>query len=170
MYSKGICMYKNMSETILLEQRSCFMQAKRKTLILVKRHIKFTRVFTLCHKSLWKPSTKTLVFLCFSFLMQPSLKVQKQKKNIKHDTQTVEIYLFLHTQCSSNCFNHIDKAQRKENEIDRNIETLLALHQQLTLHMYTCLWQVLRRRKIFFHVHFNNIINSRLFKTVNNNG
>jgi len=60
-------MYRNMSEIILLEQRSYFMQDKRQALILVKQHIKLTRFFMLCHKSIGMPSTKIFVSCVFYF-------------------------------------------------------------------------------------------------------
>jgi len=45
MKTKEIIMYKNMSATILLQQRTYSVETKRKTLILVKRLIEFTSFF-----------------------------------------------------------------------------------------------------------------------------
>ena len=56
--------------------------------------------------------------------------------------------------------------QKLEIKIDRNIQSILHLDQQITLYMYTSLSHVLGSGKMSFYVHFNTIINSRLFKTV----
>ena len=74
-------MYKNMSETILLEQRSCFMQAKRKSLILVKRRIKFTKFSHYVTNPYRRHQLKYLYFVFFISDVAV-FQVSKTKKNL----------------------------------------------------------------------------------------
>lgn len=81
-----------------------------------------------------------------------------------------DIHLSLRTQCDCRSWNYTDKAPKQHQKICWIIETLLALQKQPTLYMYTCLSDVLRRKKLSVYVHFNALINSQFSNTVKRRG
>ena len=71
------------------------MQAKRKSLILVKRRIKFTK-FSHYVTNPYRRHQLNYLYFVFFISDVAVFQVSKTKNNWIHDTQTDEIYLFLY--------------------------------------------------------------------------
>jgi hypothetical protein len=81
-----------MSDILLQFTLFLFQEATNKAVMLVKCLMKFTKVSTLCHKTLGLPSLTILVLFFFCNIDV----ISKCKiKPWKHATETVEIHLYL---------------------------------------------------------------------------
>ena len=112
---------------------------KHKTLILVMCLMKLTRFFILCHKILGLPSS--IILVLFGFILMstsPNRKLKPEKIPLKWNT-----FISLSAHDASAMAETVPKTLNKHSEICRKFETLIALEQQLTVYIYTCLSHVL---------------------------